>query len=103
MIGLQKSASNTRDLVKFTANVSVTTKAEWDKKRIDQSYLGERPSPNEHPWGWGTRIGHLMPAQKDTWWKLHTGDDCEPVAREVLDAIENYALPRMLIELEAKR
>ena len=103
MIGLQKSSGNTRDAVKFTANVSVTTKAEWAKKRVDQSYLGEKPSPNVLPWGWGMRIGQLMPVHADYWWVLRTGDDWTMTAQELLDAIEHIALPRMLLELETKR
>lgn len=48
-VGIQKSSGNTRDQVKFTANVSVTTKVEWERKRVDQSFLGEKPSPNVQP------------------------------------------------------
>jgi len=91
------------DCVKFTANVSVTTKPEWEAKRVDQSFLGDKPMPNALPWGWGTRIGLLMPAQRDHWWVLQTGTDWRPTADEVLDAVENIALPRMLVQLAAQR
>lgn len=102
-VGIQKSSGNTRDQVKFTANVSVTTKAEWESKRVEWSFLGDKPSPNAHPWGWGARIGQLMPVQTDYWWVLRTGDDWTAGAQELLQAIETVALPRMLTELESKR
>lgn len=103
MIGIQKSSANTPDYVRFTANVSVTTKAEWEAKRVDQSFLGDKPTPNVLPWGWGTRLGHLMPARRDHWWVLETGDDWQPVADELIEAIVNLALPRMLSELAVSR
>lgn len=103
MIGLQKSTSSMKDSVKFTANVSVTTKARWAEMRSESSYLSEKPSPNTLPWGWGTRIGHLLPAGTDKWWELRSGESWKPIADEVLEAIEHYALPRMLSELAARR
>jgi hypothetical protein len=44
-----------------------------------------------------------MPARRDHWWVLETGDDWQPVADELIDAIENLALPRMLSELAVSR
>jgi hypothetical protein len=44
---------------------------------------------------WRARIGELMPGSPDHWWTLAAGDSTEALAREVVFAVRDYALPAM--------
>jgi len=95
-VGFQKSVYGSRQHVKFTLNLSAISKAQWGHARTDRTNLPKEPAANtfyglEH---WQRRINLLMPAQeRPPWWELTPQTDTPTLAREVLLAIERYALP----------
>lgn len=95
LIGFQKSAYNTARHIEFTVNVTVADKLGWAQARRGQPHLPARPSPNTvyGPAAWHSRIGRLLPADRDTWWTISATSDPEPVARDVITAVTEYALP----------
>ncbi|WP_262055993.1 DUF4304 domain-containing protein [Streptomyces sp. STR69] len=95
LIGFQKSAHSTAGRVEFTLNVTVADKLGWARARRHQPHLPARPSPNTvyGPAAWHSRIGQLLPAKRDTWWTISATTDPGPVARGVITAVTEYALP----------
>jgi len=105
-IGIQSSDSSTRELVKFTVNLSVIDKAAWARARDERSYLPVKPSLNVSylPWRdeseWHERIGRLLDGE-DKWWLLDSeGAWREEVVLEVFNAIAYYGLPAMKTRME---
>jgi hypothetical protein len=94
-LGFQKSSSSGPDEVRFTVNLSVISRAEWDLQRADKPYLGMRPTPTAHygPWAEQARIGRLTPAGADKWWRIIRGVDIEPVQADTLADLITYAVP----------
>src|SRR4051794_41008620 len=45
-LGFQKSAYNSGDEVRFTVNLSVISRGEWESQRATKTYLGKEPSAN---------------------------------------------------------
>jgi hypothetical protein len=97
-IGFQKSVYGTKQQVKFTLNVSVINKAQWEAARAEQDHLPVEPSANTFYGGafWQQRISELMPRQdRERWWELSPTSDIEAVAADVLKVIEEIGLPAM--------
>lgn len=67
--------------------------------RFRLPWIGERPTGNAGEYGLPrevvevARIGSLLPGHDDMWWELHASGAMEPLANEVVDAIERYGLP----------
>jgi Domain of unknown function (DUF4304) len=97
MLGLQASAWSDRKEVRFTVNLLVVPRDVWAAESASHPYLGAKASPNTHPglFAWWARLGSLMPAGEDTWWRVAAGKSTERLAREVLQAIELYGLPAL--------
>lgn len=96
LIGLQKSVYSDASGLKFTINLYVVSKAEWESARKQRSYLPAKPSANVHwPVGWVKRIGHLLPKGQDHWWSVDSTTDLNHLAIEVVDAICKKAMPAM--------
>ena len=96
LIGFQKAARQTAGQVEFTLNVTVADKLGWAQARRREPHLPARPSPNTvygPAAAWHSRIGRLLPADRDTWWTITATTDPEPVARGVISAVTEYALP----------
>jgi hypothetical protein len=97
LLGLQKSVYSDGHEVRFTANLMVANKETWAGLRAEKPYLPERPAP-------GTlygdqiaqkRIGSLLPAVEDTWWRVYDGVDLDAVANDVITGIGQHGLPWM--------
>jgi len=96
LIGLQKSIYSDAVGLKFTINLCVVSKNDWELARQERSYLPLKPSANVHwPVGWVKRIGYLLPKGQDYWWSVETTTDLKGLADEVIDAICNKAIPAM--------
>jgi hypothetical protein len=89
------SSSNSAE-VRFTVNVTVAGREAWSKACAERPYIGQRPSANTSAGvGWGERIGLLMPGGNDQWWAISGDAPTEPVAGEVIAAIDEFVLPAM--------
>lgn len=122
-VGFQKSMSSRRDAVKFTVNLNVTSKeqwdadrrehsylkdtpppgmdrAAWDARRLEESYYPARPSVNTREGGLSQRIGQLIPSvASDHWWILTVSNAGEVVA-DALSAVIDYGLPWLYHRIE---
>lgn len=85
-------------IVEFTVNLTVAEKAAWDATRARKLYYPKRPSANSSS-GMDPaeviRIGALVPVDEqmyDRWWTLND-ENGDEVAREVIAAIRDHALP----------
>ena len=97
MLSFQKSMYSDSTELLFTINLYVVKKDEWEKTRSSKSYFPVKPTATTS-WGIGLhkRIGHLMPAKKDYWWNINSKTNLDKLAKEVLEAVENYALPEII-------
>lgn len=97
LVGFQRSVHNDRQEVRFTANLTVGSKAVWQAARMEMSYLPERPAANTRygSFIWQIRIGLALPVGRDTWWKVEPRTDLDALARDVIAAIRDHGLPAM--------
>ena len=97
-IGLQKFTWSNRDVVDFTANVTVVRRDDWDAQRAEQPHLPQRPAPNVFygTYSWQKRIASLIPGHAhDKTWRVSPDRPMEPVADDFVATIRDYALPAM--------
>ncbi|WP_018277778.1 DUF4304 domain-containing protein [Teredinibacter turnerae] len=96
LIGLQKSMYSDSQGLKFTINIYVVSKQQWEEGREQYSYFPKKPSPNTK-WqlGWSERIGMLMPSKLDHWWEFNNRTEERELAQQVVHAIMEYAVPAM--------
>ena len=101
VLGFQSSKWSDSDEVSFTVNLLVVSRDAWERERAQRPYLPATPNANMFPGEpvWWTRVGALMPGGEDTWWRVRARANTEAVAREVLRAIETYAVPAMRAQL----
>ena len=85
-LGFQKSQYSDGQEVRFTVNLSVIDRAEWDTQVAKHPYLGPRPTPTSHydRWARQQRIGLLNPDRADKWWRLVRGEQPAAVRDDVL-------------------
>ncbi len=101
-IGFQRDRYSDRVEVRFTVNLQVVSRSDWQAARSQRGYLPERPAANT-TYGrlvWWQRLGELLPVGRDVWWKVGPGTDLPALASEVLAAIRDYGLPAMRAQLE---
>jgi hypothetical protein len=103
LVGFQRSVHDDRELVEFTVNLTVASKRAWEAVRLERPYLSERPAPNTRygPPTWQRRLGALMSAQTDVWWRVTVDSDVGRVGDEVVTAVREYAVP--MFEREVAR
>lgn len=103
VLGVQGSQYNTAEAAKFTLNCQVVRRDTWDEARRERPYLGPKPNPNTiaGTFVWESRIGSLMPAGQDTWWRIHPSDDPGVIAEEVATAVRQYVLPAIQRAVQA--
>jgi hypothetical protein len=96
LIGLQKSMYSDSQGLKFTINIYVVSKQQWEEARERYSYFPKKPSANTK-WqvGWSERIGTLMPAKLDHWWEFNNQTNERELAQQVVEAVLNHAVPAM--------
>jgi hypothetical protein len=81
--------------VRFTVNLSVISRTEWERQKAAKPYLGRQRAPAAHygPWADQARIGQLTRADADKWWRIIRGADVEPVQADALADLLTYAVP----------
>lgn len=96
MLGFQSSTSSNAEWVKFTMNLLVAGKDEYEDARTRASYLGERPSPNVvgGPHRYLERIGHLTHGA-DHWWYLRANEDNAALILEISTVLRDVAVPTL--------
>ena len=96
LLGFQKSMFSDSTDLRFTINLYVITKDEWEIARSKKSYYPAKPTPTTK-WGegWHKRIGELMPEKTDHWWRITSSTDLISLSKEVITAIEIYGLPEI--------
>lgn len=94
-LGFQKSSYSGADEVRFTVNLSVISRTEWETQKAAKPRLGKQPTPTTHygPWADQARIGQLTPAGADKWWRIIRGADVDPVQADALADLLTYAVP----------
>lgn len=100
-VRFQKSTGNSDQRVTFTVNLLVSGHHAWRAFRAHERDRPEQPSAGADlpaPYGWSERIAAVMPERDDVWWTVEAGQDTAHVADEVVNAIVDLALPRMLDE-----
>jgi len=94
-LGFQKSAYSDRDELRFTVNLSVISRDEWDERVAVKPYLGRLPSPNMKygTWAEQVRIGQLTPTGEDKWWRIMRGSDAAAVRDDALADLLTNGVP----------
>ncbi len=101
MLGFQSSNASSASLVKFTMNLLVVGKDEWEWARAEHPWMRARPTPNVIPLTrrYWERSGTLTHGG-DYWWELAAdGSNEDQVADEVLAAVRDVLLPQLRREM----
>lgn len=92
LLAFQKDRYSTADTVSFTVNLAAVNRREWEEGW--QPWWGKEPTATTFaPVGRHTRLGLLMPQQRDIWWEVTVQADTKSLAAEVVAAIRDYGLP----------
>jgi hypothetical protein len=85
ILSLQSSTSSTASLLKITVNLGV-----WVSSLAED---GSKPALwSAH---WCERLGFLMPQRIDYWWEISSDHDAEFATRQIVEAIQTYAVPQL--------
>ena len=96
LLGIQKSRSSTSTELKFTMNIFVVKKDEWDNLRAERTFLPPKPSANTiYGIGWSQRIGYLLENESDFWWTIDSETNLNQLASEITNSIVTKVIPIM--------
>ena len=103
MLGFQTSTASTSEVAKFTINLMVVGKEDWERERHEHPWYSARPSPNTvAAHRYQQRLGPLTHGH-DHWWRLlGDGSNEEEVVSEVINAIRDHAMPALRAEISDK-
>lgn len=102
MLGFQKSEFSDAEDVRFTINVLVVSRQEWEAVALERHYGDRQPRPNTF-WGvgWQERISKFIPGcDHDFWWRLDLETDLNDLSAEVLSIVRHGVLPAMVAEIQ---
>jgi hypothetical protein len=101
LLGFQRSKWSTAEEVEFTVNITVVSKDEWSRLRVEHPFLPDEPAANTvyGPRVWRRRLGILL-GIGDHWWTVVAGEPTAATAGDVLEAIKTTALPAMRAEID---
>ena len=103
LIGIQKSAHSNSESLKFTINVFVVAKKEWEAARNERSYFPPKPTANvSWPIGWSQRIGYFLPANSDYWWAIDASTNLEHLSQQIIEAVCSKAVPIIQEKIKAE-
>ena len=102
-IVVEQARSFTARAVRFTVHVGVISRDEWNQQlRVRPYYPVSRAAPaptTDTGTGWEAPIGELVTVAGfpigELWWELEVGRPFDSLAREVLSAVREFALPAM--------
>jgi len=100
LLSFQRSTYSDATEARFTVNLRVTRRLEWEAAVARSPWLGTRPKATSHGGpGWQERIGSLLDPGIDRWWVLRTPDDVPGVVDDVLHLVHAVALPHLTTRL----
>ena len=88
---MQRSLRNGRQCVVFTVNLGIVSRRLYEF----EGYHVPIEKLTEAECHWRQRLGHLTPANKDTWWTVDETTSPNEFGAELLELIDRYALPEM--------
>lgn len=88
-IDLQKSRTSTRYEVAFTLNVAVFSPV-LASLNGDRDYIMGISDCH-----WNTRLGQLIPAKADTWWKVMSSNEAEVLAPEIVRLVDCHVMSEL--------
>lgn len=104
-VTLQQATVESKRYVRFTADLSIMQRNEWDEQLRVRPYYGSRQHPTAA--GWTARIGELMSVGGfpigDLWWELDAGRPFDSLAEEVVSAVREFGLPAMVEQIASAR
>lgn len=103
-LGFQKSAHSDSQSVRFTVNLSVIDRAQWDAAILERPYYGKRPTPTVL-YGQiqeSVRLGQLVTGGDDLWWHIHRGLDAASVGQVVRGALVDLGIPWLVSRVKGK-
>ena len=102
-MGFQRSADSSRDQVRFTVNLSVIDRIEWDVPVVTKPWMGKKPSSiirygpwAQQTWSRQARIGQLSRRETISGWRVGADGDAETQAlleQEVITDLLQYGIP----------
>jgi hypothetical protein len=105
MLGFQKSVASDAEQVRFTVNLLVVGRDDWERMRAERPNCPRRPTANTAQAAWSPRLGDLLPNRgseipgratgPDAWWYVNAGQDTSEVANALVRMVEKFALPGM--------
>jgi len=94
IVGFQKSRTSDRREVRFTVNLTVANKLDWERARVVTPWLPARPSGNgRYPVGTVVRLGLIMPGGRDRWWSVTASAPAAEIVADVIAAIRDHGIP----------
>lgn len=88
LIAFKKSSSSTKDAIRFTIDVGIVLGILMPPPLSERLKTCTILDAQSHK-----RIGFLMSVPRDVWWTVRDGQDCSDICREVLAAVEQWAVP----------
>jgi Domain of unknown function (DUF4304) len=94
-LGFQKSAFSDGREVRYTINLSVIRRADWEAQAAAKPHLGMHPTPTLHYGSWANqiRIGSLTPSGEDKWWRIVRDVPADPVRDDTVADLVGLAVP----------
>lgn len=93
LVAFQRSRWNDASTVEFTVNLARVGRRAYEAERERLTWLPTRPSGmGPLPGGRHVRLGQLLPAGGDRWWRIDPAADAAEVGREVAEAIGSVGL-----------
>ncbi|HEY0448163.1 DUF4304 domain-containing protein [Actinophytocola sp.] len=96
---VEQARSFTLRAVRFTVHVGVISRDEWAEQLRVRPYYPAGEVTRTQIMGWNSPIGELVTVAGhpigELWWELEVGHPFESLAREVLTAVREFALPAM--------
>ena len=91
LINFQKSNRSNGDAVIFTVNLGIISRClyQFEGCHVPIETLTEADSH------WRRRLGHLTPANEDTWWRVDKRTDVGHIGSELIEFIDLYGIPEM--------
>lgn len=94
----------TTKAVRFTVQVGVISRDEWAEQLRVRPYSPAGEAAHTQTTGWRAPIGELVTVAGhpigELWWELEVGRPFDSLAREVLAAVREFALPAMRARMD---